>query len=367
MKGAAKEQQSFRVALQHRIADFLGLNVEERAVVCVTSGTNALRAALKVAIGPHRSSTRNEVIVPAFAALPTAEAVLMEGFVPIIVDVDPDTWLLSPEATAKALSASTAAIVTVDWLGTLCDLRPFRQLADEHGIPLISDSAQSFGANGSGRPPADEYADAFIYSTSFPKVFHTGGSGGIVICSKADAEWLYEEPTGFLRRDAMPEVNAYLGLRALDGLPQSLEIRRRAAETYRKHLGSVPGIAFQDITGALATNHYQMSVVIDEEQFGVDAKALCLALQAENIHCSIDRMRCLGAIPRLLRGCEVAGDLPVSRKLGKASLTLPIFNSLTPEACRKICHCIQAIHDKSGVAAVDRREVERPSLLAHDQ
>ncbi len=76
--------------------------------------------------------------------------------------------MLSVTATAQAISERTAAIITVDWLGTLCDLGPFRKLANEYDVKLISDSAQSFGGV-PGKPPAINLADATIYSTGFPK------------------------------------------------------------------------------------------------------------------------------------------------------------------------------------------------------
>jgi dTDP-4-amino-4,6-dideoxygalactose transaminase len=79
--------------------------------------------------------------VPATTAALTAEAVMIEGFVPVFVDLDSSSWMLSPEATAQAISKKTAAIVTVDRLGTLCNLRPFWKLADEHSVKLVSDSA----------------------------------------------------------------------------------------------------------------------------------------------------------------------------------------------------------------------------------
>lgn len=193
----------------------------------------------------------------------------MEGFVPMIVDVGSHSWMLSLDATARAISGRTAAIVTVDWLGTRCDLRPFRTLADKHGVKLILDSAQSFGAT------IDlNLADATIYSTGFPKVFHTGGSGGIVVCSTSQAAWLEEEPSGILQHETMSETDAYLGLRALDQLPMDLTVRAETAQAYRLFLQGNCGIAFQYIASTSLTNHYQMSVIIDAERFGLDAKTL---------------------------------------------------------------------------------------------
>lgn len=358
--GVAKARTSYRLDLQRRVTEFLGLDAGTKSVLCVTSGTNALRVALKAVTADHQSEARNEIIVPAITAVSTAEAVMMEGFVPVIVDVDPSSWMLSPEATALAISERTVAIVTVDWLGTLCNLRPFRKMADEHGVKLVSDSAQSFGAI-RGKPPAVDLADITTYSTGFPKVFHTGGSGGIVVCSTSQADRLEQEPSGILQHEAMPEMNAYLGLRALDRLPRDLEARTEAGDTFRSLLRDIPGIAFQRVAPNLGTNYYQLSMTVDADVFGLDAKSLCRALQAENILSNADRMLCLGIMPRLLRRCKVAGNLSVSRALGDNSLTLPIFDRLTPELCQRICSCFKTIHEQSdSIASIKSPVAVRP-------
>ncbi|KAF9069243.1 hypothetical protein BDP27DRAFT_1325861 [Rhodocollybia butyracea] len=271
----------------------------------------------------------------------------------IMEDVDPHSWMLSPEATEKNISERTAAIVTVDWLGTHCDLVPFRKLANKHGVKLISDSAQSFGAS-SGKPSAFDLADASIYSTGFPKVFHTGESGGVLICSKSQADWLERESTGIFRHETMSEINAYQGLRALDELPGALEARTKAGNTYRQLLSDTPGITFQCLPPGSGANYYQLSLTVDAESFGLEAKILSEALQAENVLCSTERMLCLGNMSRLLQSCKV-GDLPVSQALGRNSITLPIFNQLTPEMCGTICSVVKAIQEQSAVIIASGR------------
>lgn len=156
-----------------------------------------------------------------------------------------------------------------------------------------------------------------------------------MVCSTSQADWLEQEPSGILRHEAMPEMNAYLGLRALDRLPRDLCARTEAAKTYRSLLRDTPGIAFQHVAPSSGTNHYQLSVTVDARSFGLDAKNLCRALQAENILCSAERMLCLGIMPRLLRRGKVAENLSVSRALGENSLTLPIFDQLTPSCVRE--------------------------------
>ncbi|KAK0230425.1 hypothetical protein IW262DRAFT_401294 [Armillaria fumosa] len=352
-KALAGAGLSYRSILERRLAEYLALNAGTTSVICVSKGTNALRAALKTLLVDNDLTARNEVIMPAITVASTAEAVIMEGYTPVITDVDTHSWMLSPEATAQSISKKTAAIITVDWLGTHCDLGPFREMADKHSLKLISDSAQSFGAL-PGKPPAVDLADAVIYSTGSPKVFHTGGLGGILICSKSRADWLEAEPTGILRHEVMSETNAYQGLRALDELPEALETRIKAAEIYRQLLGDTPGITFQRTPPGLGANHYQLSMVVDRTKFGLDAKTLCEALRAENILCSAERVVSLGSMHRLQQSCKVAGDLRISRELGKNSATLPLFNYMTPELCRKICSYVNTIHEQSATIASRR-------------
>ena len=261
--GAGLAGPGYRLLLQRRIGEFLKLDSADTSVICVTSRTNALRAVLKTVRASHMvGGPRNEVIVPSLTAGATVEAVIDEGFTPVFVDVNEDSWMISPEATARCISNGTAAIITVDWLGSQCNLLPFRKLADKHGIMLISDSAQSFGAS-PGKPPSVDLAHATIYSLGYPKAFTRAGSGGVVVCPKPLADVMEKHPTGILRHEAMAEINAFMCLRALDGLATSLADRAAAADMYHRRLGAIPGITFQTLPAGMGTNHYQLSSTID--------------------------------------------------------------------------------------------------------
>lgn len=220
-------------------------------------------------------------------------------------------------------------------------------LAGNHGLKLISDSAQSFGST-KGKPTAIEIADVPIYSTGFPKVFRTGSGGGIVVRSKDQVNYLEQDPSGILRHESLPEVNAYLGLRALDRLPRDLDARVEAARTYISLLGNTRGVTFQRIPPGSETNYHRVTVKIDAAYFGLDAKGLYRALEAENILCITDRMLSLDTISRIVPGCKIAaGALSVSERLGESSITLPVSSDLTPDMCQRICACIHAIHHQA--------------------
>ncbi len=116
----------------------LALLLGHRHTVCVSSGASALQLALR-AVGV---SSGDEVIVPAFTAVPTAAAVCALGATPVLVDVDRSTAAIDAEHAADAITSRTRAIVPVHLYGRPVDMAPLMAL----GIPIIEDAAQAHGA-----------------------------------------------------------------------------------------------------------------------------------------------------------------------------------------------------------------------------
>lgn len=121
------------------------------AVTCA-NGTDALVLALMaIGVGPGAG-----VVVPSFTFSATAEAVVLAGAVPVLADVDARTALLTPESVRSALSIGreaaldVRALITVDLFGQVLDPMPMDELAEEEGLVVISDAAQSFGATFDG-------------------------------------------------------------------------------------------------------------------------------------------------------------------------------------------------------------------------
>ncbi|RYC65179.1 hypothetical protein CHU98_g1048 [Xylaria longipes] len=338
-------RSSHRLSLQRRIASLLELD-DKYSVVCLNSGTHALQAALKAVLpNGHKDGGRNEVLVPATTVASTIEAVLQEGFVPVLCDIDAQTWVMDLDAAAAAVTDKTAAIVTVDWLGTQGNLGPFRDLADKHGLKLISDSAQSLVPT-KGKPPTALLADAFIHSFGYPEGFQSG-AGGVLICDKKLAQAVEKGPVNLFRHEAMSEVNAFLGLRALDSQEETLEERSRAVSLYRHLLADVPGLNFQHIPTGSCSNFYQPSVVVDPKRFHLSSDNLCATLEAENVSLASDRMLCIANVSRLRDFCRVSSDIPVSRRLASNSFTLNIFPGMTSDTIRTICEIIKQAHKQA--------------------
>jgi perosamine synthetase len=142
--------------------------------IAVNTGTAALHAAV-MAVGVKHG---DEVILPSFTFVATAEAVALAGAKPVFADIDPKTYNLSPQAVEKAITKKTKAILPVDLYGFSADMKPLRQIADKHSLGLVEDAAQAHGTTYEGKP-AGAFADAACWSMYASKNIMTG-EGGVV-------------------------------------------------------------------------------------------------------------------------------------------------------------------------------------------
>jgi perosamine synthetase len=147
-------------------------SVRAKCAVAMNSGTAALHSAL-VAVGVKRG---DEVILPSFTFVATAEVVVFQGAKPVFVDIEPDTYTISPKAIEKAVTKKTKVVMPVDLYGLPADIKPIREIADNHGLKVVEDAAQAHGASYQGKPPG-AFADATCWSFYASKNMTTGEGG----------------------------------------------------------------------------------------------------------------------------------------------------------------------------------------------
>lgn len=129
--------------LEEKLAAFVGA----KYCISVANGTDALQIAqMALGIGPG-----DEVITPGFTYIATAETVALLGAKPVYVDVDPRTYNLDPKLLEAAITPRTKAIIPVSLYGQCADFEAINAIAARHGIPVIEDAAQSFGATYKGK------------------------------------------------------------------------------------------------------------------------------------------------------------------------------------------------------------------------
>jgi dTDP-4-amino-4,6-dideoxygalactose transaminase len=149
--------------------------------VGVANGTDALVIALEaLGVGPG-----DEVVTTAYTFYATAEAIARTGATPVFADIDPATYNLDPRAAEAAITDRTRAIVAVHIFGQPADMADFRDIADRHGIALVEDAAQAFGASCGGRR-AGAWGDVATFSFYPTKNLPCMGDGGMVTSRSAD-------------------------------------------------------------------------------------------------------------------------------------------------------------------------------------
>ena len=250
LESGALAQADEVAAFEQEFSDALVL---DRPCVAVNSGTSGLHLGLLAAgIGPG-----DEVIVPSFTFAATANAVALTGARPVFADIEPDTFCLSPDATAAAITARTAAIMPVHLFGHPADLPRLSALAARHGLALFEDAAQAHGASMNGVPVGSvgRFAMFSFYAT---KNMTSGGEGGMVSCADRELERSLRllRNQGMLQRYRnevvglncrMSELHAALGrvqLARLRGMERPTPAQRGAAHrgaTSRDHAGRSAG------------------------------------------------------------------------------------------------------------------------------
>lgn len=216
--------------------------------LAVSHGT----AALHLALSALEIGAGDEVIVPDLTYVATANVVRYTGARPVLVDVSPSSWNLDPEMTAHAITKRTRAIIVVHLFGNPADLDALRRLARRHGLALIEDAAEAFGARWRGRA-VGTIGDIGCFSFFGNKIVTTG-EGGLVIArsralraklrhlrdqAKSPGRPYYHDRLAFTYR--MSALQAAVGLAQIERLPEFVLQRARIAHWYTDELAAVDG------------------------------------------------------------------------------------------------------------------------------
>ena len=203
--------------------------------IAVNTGTAALHAAVLAAgVGAG-----DEVILPSFTFVATAEAIVLAGAKPVFADIDPQTYTLDPETFERAITERTKAVIPVDLYGLPADTRTISKVASKHHIVVIEDTAQSHGATYEGKP-AGAAADLACWSLYAAKNIGTGEGGMVTTDNDGLAERVrmvrtHGEKVKYSSlmlgtNYRMPEIQAAIGVEQLKKLPTFLARRSHNAQ-----------------------------------------------------------------------------------------------------------------------------------------
>jgi UDP-2-acetamido-2-deoxy-ribo-hexuluronate aminotransferase len=227
--------------LEEKLAAYVG------AKYCIScaNGTDALQIA-QMALGIGRS---DEVITPGFTYIATAETVAVLGAKPVYVDIDPRTYNLDPALLEAAITPRTKAIIPVSLYGQCADMDAINAIADRHGIPVIEDAAQSFGATYKGRHSCN--LSTIACTSFFPsKPLGCYGDGGALFTNDDELAKVIRQVArhGQDRRyhhvrvgmnSRLDTLQAAILLPKLEILPEEIALRQSVAERYDQLLSDV--------------------------------------------------------------------------------------------------------------------------------
>ena len=342
---AAEAVSSKWVAQGPRVAKF------EEAFASVTGAEHAVAlsscgAALHLALVVAGIGRGDEVVVPSFSFISTANAARYVGAVPVFADVDEATQNLTAATVEPCLTPRTRAVILADQAGVPADLDAMRALCEPRRISVVEDAACAVGSTYRGQPVG---AHASLAAFSFhPQMVLTTGQGGMLVTPDSDvaarlrrlrdhgmdvsaaARHASRQPVieryvelGYNFR--LTDIQAAVGLVQLGKLDQLIARRRVLARRYQQLLAGVPGVQTTTDPGYGATNYQSFWVLLGDEfpisrdellrrlaDAGVSARRGIMAVHLEPAYQDVPHY-----------------PLPVTERIMAQTLILPLFYELT--------------------------------------
>ncbi len=315
--------------------------------IAVNSGSSALQVALSAA----GIASGDEVIMPTFTMVATANAVSFIGANPILVDADPNTWNIDVKAIEGKITKKTKAIVAVHIYGLACDMDAINKIAKKHHLLVIEDAAEAQGAEFRGKKVGGiGVAGAFSFYGN--KIITTGEGGMVTTNSKKLAFiasklrnngidenrhfWHKYKGYGF----KMSNLQAALGFSQTLRFKNLLQKRRENAALYKRLLGNTPGITFPEEPKGYKNCYWMFGVVIDPKKTRVSAASLRKKLAEEGIE---TRTFFIPIHLQPIYYKEYRGQkFPISERLSQEGFYLPSSFNLTKKEIQRVCNIIRS-------------------------
>lgn len=316
---------------ESNFASYIG--VSHATAVC--NGTVALHLAL-LALGLGEG---DEVLVPTLTYIASVNAISYTGAKPVFVDSRPDTWQIEIEELKSSISNRTKAILAVHLYGHPCDMNKLRDLAREHGLYLIEDSAEALGSEFEGQKTGS-FGDIATFSFYGNKTITTG-EGGMVVTND---ETLYRRVNHFKGQGLaqfreywhdiigynyrMTNICAAIGLAQLERVQETLEEKKRVAQTYMQFFeGSI--IEYHKQQPNVYHSYWMFSILVPKIE---DREPLRTYLRDNGID-TRPLFYPVHTMPMYAKGYK---KFPVAEELGWRGINLPSYPGLTQEDIRFI-------------------------------
>jgi dTDP-4-amino-4,6-dideoxygalactose transaminase len=303
----------------------------------LNSGTDALILSFR-ALG---ISPGDEIITPSHTATATVSAILSCGATPVFVDIDPFSFTIDPDLVNKAVTSRTRAIVAVHLYGHPCDMDALQQIVATHGIYLVEDCAQAHGAEWRGRK-VGTFGSVGCFSFYPTKNLGAIGDGGAVVTTDPtvaerirrlrqygwDSNRVSQEPSGVSRLD---EIQAAILRVKLPKLAGYNERRREIARVYSTRLQRSSIILPVENDVAKHVYHLFVVQVVKREE-------IISRLNDRGIYPGIHYPVPVHLQPSFhIFPTSSSVLLPVTERLAKTIISLPMFPELEDSEIEKVC------------------------------
>jgi perosamine synthetase len=318
----------------------------DHRAVAVGSGTDALHLAYLLAgVGPG-----DEVVTPVFTCTATNIPLRYLGATPVFADIEPHSLNVDAAHVRALMSERTRAIVCVDYGGLPCDLAELRRIADEYGVPLIEDAAQSLGATFDGAP-IGSVADYTIFSFQAIKHITTGDGGMLTIrdTSKvADARSLRwfginreKKQLGIWENDItlvgykyqMTDIGAAMGHAALDEWDATLALRHALFDRYVEGLSGIDGVTMLSLPDERREHAAWLFTIAVDDRRALQDKLYAAGIEANQVHYRNDRYSIFG---------QRRDNLPAMDAMEERYLVLPLHTRMTLDDVDRVCATIRS-------------------------
>jgi perosamine synthetase len=329
-------------------ADYLGV----RYAVTLPSCTSAIHLSL-LALGVGAG---DEVVVPDATWIASAAPINYVGATPVFADIDRQTWCMSAETLAAAITPRTKAVIAVDLYGNMPNLPALLEVARRHGLPVVEDAAEAAGAEYAGGK-AGSFGDTGVFSFHGSKTLTTG-EGGMLVTNDED---IYRRVL-FLRdhgrkpgdklfwntevayKYKMSSMQAALGLAQLERIDELIARKREIFEWYRQELEEIEEITLNyELPGA--KNSYWMVTAVLDSNYGIEKDALQQQLSAEGIDCRpfFHPLSSIPAYAALSQAEEARARNRVSYEICPYGINLPSGLNLTREQVKYVCDNLKGL------------------------
>jgi perosamine synthetase len=316
--------------------------------IAVSSGTAGLHLCM-LAFGIQPG---DEVIVPSFTFVATANAIRYVGGNPVFVDIDPITLNLDPALVEAAITRKTRAIVAVHTFGYPADMEELRNLAQRHGLVVVEDACEAIGAEYRGRK-VGTLGDAGVFGF-YPNKQITTGEGGMIVTSNGEIatkiralrnqgryntdDWFQHSELGFNYR--LSEMQCALGVAQMKRIESMLKQRETVARTYHQLLETCGDVILPIASIPQGRISWFVYVVRLQERFtsaqrdGVLSRLASAEIACGRYFAPIHRQPCYEAWRNLY-------FLPVTESVSARTLALPFFNKLAKTDLERISSALR--------------------------